>query len=68
VLGANAIAVYVVTTLAAVLLLPRRAPVLEWLRSVGGRGFAAVGYAALFVLAGWAICEVLYRRRYFIKL
>lgn len=68
VLGANAIAVYVATSLVAVLLLPRRAPVIAWLRWIGGPQFAAVAYAALFVVAGWAMCEVLYRRRYFIKL
>jgi predicted acyltransferase len=68
VLGANAIAVYVVTSLAAVAVLPHRAPVLAALRRLGGPEFAAVAYAALFVVAGWAMCEVLYRRRYFIKL
>jgi predicted acyltransferase len=68
VLGSNAIAVYVVTSLAAAVLLPHRAPVIDWLRSIGGSEFAAVAYAALFVVAGWAMCETLYRRRNFIKL
>ncbi|MEO6715382.1 MAG: heparan-alpha-glucosaminide N-acetyltransferase domain-containing protein [Mycobacteriales bacterium] len=68
VLGANAIAVYVVTSLAAVLASPWRARVVDALRSLGGARFAAVAYATLFVVAGWAMCEALYRRRYFIKL
>ncbi|MDQ1709816.1 MAG: hypothetical protein QOG49_1201 [Frankiaceae bacterium] len=68
VLGANAIAVYVVTSLAAAVVQPHRAPAVEWLRSVGGSEFAAVAYGALFVIAGWALCEALYRRNYFIKL
>jgi predicted acyltransferase len=68
VMGANAIAVYVLTSLAAAALLPRRAAVVQPLQEALRPGVASVAYGVAFVVVSWALCERLYRRRTFIRL
>jgi predicted acyltransferase len=68
VMGANAIAVYVVTSLAAAVLLPRQADLVQPLQERLRPDVASVGYSIAFVLASWALAEWLYRRRTFIRL
>lgn len=68
VLGANAIAVYVVTCLAAAALQDGRPAIVRPIQELAGRTAGAVAYSAAFVLAAWALCEWLYRRRVFIRI
>jgi predicted acyltransferase len=68
VMGANAIAVYIVTSLAAAALHPRRADVVEPLKEALRPDVASVAYGVAFVLVSWALCEWLYRRRTFLRL
>jgi predicted acyltransferase len=68
VMGANAIAVYVLTSLAAAALLPSRAGAVEPLRSALRPDLVAVAYGTAFVVVSWALCEWLYRRRTFLRL
>jgi predicted acyltransferase len=68
VLGANAIAVYVVTTLLySGVLAPYRDELVQPLRVLAGDTTAAVAYAASSVLLGWCLCAWLWRRRIFLK-
>lgn len=68
VLGANAIAVYVLATLAAAALQDGKLAVVRPIQEAAGRTVGAVGYAVVFVLAAWALCEWLYRRQIFIRI
>ena len=65
VLGSNAIAVYVVFMLARAWLMDNRG----FLDGITGTGSTVVsmGWAVAWTLLGWAFCEVLYRRRIFVK-
>lgn len=68
-LGANAIAVYVVTTLLfSALLRDARSELVAPLQHLGGPTFGALAYAGVAVLLAWGMCEALYRRRIFLKL
>jgi predicted acyltransferase len=68
-LGANAIAVYVATSLAATTVLePVRVPVFGALAGVVTPAGAAVAWASGMLLAGYGLCAVLQRRRIFIRL
>jgi predicted acyltransferase len=68
VLGANAIAVYVATSLAAAAVQDGKLAVVRPMQEVAGRTFGAVAYSVAFVVAAWALCEWLYRRRIFIRI
>lgn len=69
VLGANAIAVYVVTTsLYSGLLAPVRDELLQPVRLLVGERAAALGYAGSSVVLGWVLCQALWRRRVFLRL
>lgn len=68
VLGTNAIAVYVVTTLAAAAVHDRKLAVVRPLQDSVGPTIGAVAYSAAFVVAAWALGEWLYRRRVFIRI
>lgn len=69
VLGANAIAVYVATTLLySAVLAPVRDPLVQPLRAVAGDEVAALVYAVSAVLLGWALCAWMWRRRVFLKI
>ena len=68
VLGANAIAVYVATTLLyAGLLEPVRDHLVAPLRLLAGDRAASLGYALSSVLVGWLLCTWLWRRRILLK-
>jgi len=68
VLGANAIAVYVATTLLySGLLAPVRDELVLPVRLLAGDGVAALAYAGSSVLAGWVLCGWLWRRQVFLK-
>ena len=68
-LGANAIAVYVATSLAATtVLVPVQEPAVSAAAGVITPAGAAVAWATGMLLAGYALCRVLERRRLFIRL
>jgi len=68
-LGANAIAVYVATSLAATTLLePVQAPVFDWLAHLITPAGAALAWASGMLIAGYAVCRALQRRRIFVRL
>jgi len=68
-LGSNAIAVYVVTSLAATTVLePVQAPVFAALAAVMTPAGAAIAWAGAMLLAGYGLCLVLQRRQIFIRL
>jgi len=68
VLGANAIAVYVVTTLVAAAVQDGKLAVVRPIQEIAGETLGAVVYPVAFVVAAWAFCEWLYRRRVFIRI
>ncbi len=68
-LGANAIAVYVATSLAATTVLePVQAPVFDGLARLITPAGAALAWASGMLVAGYALCRVLQRRRIFVRL
>jgi predicted acyltransferase len=68
-LGSNAIAVYVATSLAATTVLePVQPPVFAFLAGWITPAGAAVAWASGMLVAGYALCVVLQRRRIFIRL
>jgi predicted acyltransferase len=68
-LGANAIAVYVVTSLAATTVLePLQGRLFDWVAARLAPAAAAMAWASGMLLAGYVLCRVLERRRMFIRL
>ena len=68
-LGANAIAVYVATSLAATTVLePVQLPVFDGLAAPLAPAGAALAWASGMLLAGYVLCRVLERRRIFVRL
>lgn len=69
VLGVNAIAVYVATTLLySAVLAPWRDDLVAPVRAALGDGAAALAYAVSALLVGWALCAWMWRRRWVVKL